>query len=561
MKKLPKKVIFIFYYLEIHDEGILKLILSKNQNLMYTIDKNGIVKISEIVDTINRKQNVLNVKQTINLNENNISKSKFLFDVELIKDKYLIFNKNTKIKLYDIKKNAKNTIGLHTSALKFLNFSSDGKYIISAGTADYFLSLWGVYNNKETKSLNSPLATLELDNSVNSFNKIKLLNKDKDIYHALVMNKENICIYPINVNSINSAPIKPSVIIDFSEKNLLEIDCGTDTNTNREQNIFAVYGNEVHIDNRSIKYAKNANSFNTDKITINKNTKKGSDSDKKANDINTHTVLNEIDMNNAHELNSVQTNNKIIHDSNEAASSSVILTTTENKISLVNIIRNSIINNDSNSFDWALDQKDINTIDNTVINMDKDLVGSFIAKFVEGFQSSNFYKKNLIPWLDSLFKHHFALLVVMPKYSLDSLKNLKTMIENRTKNLNRLVEVHSKLENLIEIFDKNNKVNGETNHTINKEPLLVYNESDSEEEVIKKNLTEKLNARGMIRTNEKAFKEKQATENEMDVDENGEEADDIYDAEDDIDAELADEEELNQENDENDEEEVEEDDE
>lgn len=116
--------------------------------------------------------------------------------------------------------------------------------------------------------------------------------------------------------------------------------------------------------------------------------------------------------------------------------------------------------------------------------MDPELITRFIEKFVHIIQAPSFYKKNLLPWLNSLFQIHFFTLASMNQDHLAALKQVQTLIANRTKNLNRLLEVQSKLDNLANIFGststRENTISSAKKSTY--EPLLVYNESDSEEE-------------------------------------------------------------------------------
>jgi cell division protein FtsB len=115
--------------------------------------------------------------------------------------------------------------------------------------------------------------------------------------------------------------------------------------------------------------------------------------------------------------------------------------------------------------------------------MERELVIRFIDKLIEIFQSNYFYKKNILPWLNLLFTHHFFILASIDNNKINSLKQIQTLINTRTKNLGYLLQVQSKLENLINLFDKKEQINNKsTNQNSNYEPLLVYNESDSEEE-------------------------------------------------------------------------------
>ena len=207
---------------------------------------------------------------------------------------------------------------------------------------------------------------------------------------------------------------------------------------------------------------------------------------------------------------------------------------------MLNIIKNSIINNDNSTFEWALDQKDSNLIEMTIKKMDSELINFFISKLIEVFQSNVFFKHNMLPWLDILFKHHMIEIVRLPKKTQNNLKNIQTLIQNRTKNLDRLEEISYKLENLMELFNKKKK-NSKTENAVTYEPLLVYNESDSEDEK-KTQLKEKMTNKGIKKTNETEFMEKKKADYEEDVDLMAEDELDIED-DFDVDAEMENEEE------------------
>ena len=151
-------------------------------------------------------------------------------------------------------------------------------------------------------------------------------------------------------------------------------------------------------------------------------------------------------------------------------------------------MRTALINNDSSSLDWALDQKDIKTIDNTVKSMDKEILSIFITKIIEKFQSVNIMKKNFILWIDYLFKYHFFTILSLPKETQSQLHSMQVLINSRTKNLVKLIEVKSKLESVLTLFSNNitqNSLNG-VNNNQGEVPLLLYNESDSDDDNNKK---------------------------------------------------------------------------
>jgi hypothetical protein len=291
----------------------------------------------------------------------------------------------------------------------------------------------------------------------------------------------------LNEIDIN-APLKHLFETQLVDKNLLNVEV-TSTHS-----LSILFGNSVHLYNKIIKYSKDSKNIKENLIKISSKINEADSKQLNHLNKNNHDVLNEIQMNENNLVNSKATievkDNEFrnILMSTEIPNTDEVNKVSTNKITLVNVIRNSLINNDIKNFEWALSQKDSDVIENTVTKMDAELIQKFIPKFIELFQSNVFFKKNLLPWLDLLFKHHFFLILSLPKNTLESLKNLKFLMENRTKNLTRLIEVHSKLENLMNLIQIKNtsNVNKISNETMNYEPLLGYNESDSEEELNKK---------------------------------------------------------------------------
>ena len=147
------------------------------------------------------------------------------------------------------------------------------------------------------------------------------------------------------------------------------------------------------------------------------------------------------------------------------------------------MIKTSIINNDSSNLDWALDQKDVKTIENTVNLMDKEILQLFICKLVEKFQSANIMKRNFVIWIDCLFRSHFYTILTLPKEIQEKLITMQVLINSRTKNFVKLIEVKSKLESILSLFS-NKQGEKPIQNVDNAEdtPMLLYNESDSDEE-------------------------------------------------------------------------------
>lgn len=508
--------------LKLHDDEILNFRVSQSKNLVYTLDRNGNIKVTDFIKG--------ETKQTLSLknkNSQNQNHSKFYhFDVDF-NEKFIVFNKNMKIKLLNLENSQIEKLGAHSSDISFLTFSSDGKFVISMTDKDYFINLW------YKKNKNEPLITLQ-KNSLTVLSEMKLM--EKGVYHLFSYHKTNLYGYKIVLDEIDpSVPVKPSFEIEFPEKNLVKCQIANSEVDNKKfgQNLFVIYGkafNASNLHTRLIKYSKNARNFKefaNFRITskdqeTQKNTKKGVNVSKSV------TILNEIQMsgNCENETPTSTTDNeneniKIISpiekkSTPKKSEEEKSISLTDEKISLLNIIKNSIINNDNSTFQWALDQKDLNLIENTIKKMETEVLRGFISKLIEVFQSNAFFKRNILPWLQFLFKYHQLEIINLPTKTLVSLRSVQTLIRNRTKNFDRFLEVSNKVETLMNSFKSKVPVKDEKFQIY--EPLLVYNESDDEEEKKEKeSIKNKLQSQGINKTKFSEFVNKKKTNFEKDT--------------------------------------------
>jgi hypothetical protein len=154
----------------------------------------------------------------------------------------------------------------------------------------------------------------------------------------------------------------------------------------------------------------------------------------------------------------------------------------DNKVSLLNVLRNSIINNDIQSFEWTINQENEAMIHNTIKKMDIELIKAFIAKSVELLQSMR--ANNIVTWLKLILSHHKQVIATLPRGSLENLRQLQLLIANRVKNYKTLVETKAKLDCLLSA----KSIEGSKEKKY--EALLIYNESDSEDDIKMKGIWE-----------------------------------------------------------------------
>ena len=369
---------------KIHDSAIMNFKISPNRitssgkntykSLIYSIDSNGILKIFEL----NSGEEIKSAKL---LKE---GKGKILFDID-DEEKLLVFSKNTKIKLLSLdsltKKNPQNikslivNIGMHSQEITSLKFSSDSRFILSSTVRDYIVSVWHL-KNKETPLFTFQNQIFPLENFMIKIN--------KGTYHAVSLNREMISIYRINLKEIDpNEPLRPLFIAKFPQKNLLKINYEDlifagknkdiiDYNTlenlkNSDKVIQAIYGNLIKCEIKSINYSPKGDKDDVKEMEISIKLKEDNinqeNKSKNKNVIvnpNNLKILNEVEMSKLEAIDSQgkeKEDNKKFEILVEKEEENKELTNKDTKISLLNIIRNSLINNDFNQFEWALDQK------------------------------------------------------------------------------------------------------------------------------------------------------------------------------------------------------------
>lgn len=155
--------------------------------------------------------------------------------------------------------------------------------------------------------------------------------------------------------------------------------------------------------------------------------------------------------------------------------------TDKTKLTLVNAMRNALINKDNDSFTWCLKQTDLTLVTITVKSMDGDMLSLFLSKVVELFQSNNISKKNLLMWMKEIMKYQKYKLLSMDHGTIENLNRIKNAIENYVK----YIDLFKKVSNTMKYIDEKVKKGSEEEDN-NDGPLLVYAESDDEEETKKK---------------------------------------------------------------------------
>jgi hypothetical protein len=333
MNKFLKQVKYLKIIIELHEEEIIKFIVSKSRNILYTLDRLGNIKVSDFLK--------VTIKNIIKLD---IQDTDF-FDIDR-KEKHILFNKGNKIQVYNLDTGNILTLGSHSSKIKNLHFSDDGQLIISSTNKDYYVSIW----HKKTKDI--PLFILQT-----SFIPIgiRLYHLDKGIYHGFVYNRSKLQGYKLIIEELNpNQPIKSNFEVEFTDKNLLNISL-INNGLNLPLSINTLLGNPYNLITKSIKYANNYKNFKNINSKISISNDNYSDNIKN-NKLNKGTVLNDIEMNN--EYNKIDLdNNELVKVFRNNKENGKINLKGEDKISLINIINNSIINNDLKNFEWVLNQK------------------------------------------------------------------------------------------------------------------------------------------------------------------------------------------------------------
>lgn len=529
---------------KIHDSEIIQSKVSAKKNFIYTLDQSGIIKFTNFSNYSNiiteKKFNLQTSSKTKTNKHSQINQKISFFDMDR-KEKNLVFNKGLKIKIVNLDNMSTRTIGTHSSQISQVTFSNDSKFVLSSTEKDYFVYLWDWKSNTNK----APTVSLQL-NSLTNKTIIRKVENSADIYHAFSFNNEYVYGHLINLEDINknkssNAPLLRNFQLHAPEKNLinLEFDLAEDefiSDRNTSLNLIAVYGNTFVTSNvavRKIKYANNFKNFVSNEVIlpavrseanlVNSKLEKGKVIVNK-----NFAVLNEIEMNenNRNEGTHHSEVEDLTHtnDNEYQLENITSFSTLDEKISLINLIKNSIINNDISTLEWTLDQKDHSIIDTTVRKMNKHLIKLFISKLIEIFQSNLIVKSktNFLKWIELLFKYHTIVILKMPVDVLNTLRRINSIINSRIKNLDRLVEINKKFEGIMKEINLNqNSQNKKGNQFVTYEPLLIYNESDSEEEIRKKGIIEEeAKKRGLTLTKEKEYvrRKKEFEEDADDVD-------------------------------------------
>jgi len=184
---------------------------------------------------------------------------------------------------------------------------------------------------------------------------------EKGVYHCFCYNKKLICGYKLIISELNpDMPRNPQLEISFAENNLLALE------KNSSDSIFFVYGTPFLLKSKVVRYAKSNREFKESSIQIQKISKSNQLQEKnKESQEHLQKVLGDIEMDDNKkydaEINSEFKTilQKIKESKKETESNNKI---SDSKISLLNVLRNAVINNDNKAFDWALNQKVIKLV-------------------------------------------------------------------------------------------------------------------------------------------------------------------------------------------------------
>jgi hypothetical protein len=323
------------------------------------------------------------------------AKAKVLFDIDS-EEKYVVFSKGSKIRLLSLDslsntnnnsvKQCTTKIGMHSQEITSLKFSSDAKFILSSTMRDYVISVWHL-KNKDVPLFTFQNTNVPLENY--------MLKINKGIYHGISVSRENISVYKIDLKDVDpNEPLKPLFSAAFAQSNLIGVYCGDiaakekisileqndHSDSNKNDKIFSVFfGNHFKIERKNVCYSEknNKEEVKREEIKIAFDEKTANKDKNFANNGKTNSknvvvnskklkILNEIEMwkneiiVDTENANFSKIENKqglILVEYSKSDNTEAELTISDTKISLLNIIRNSLINNDINQFEWALDQK------------------------------------------------------------------------------------------------------------------------------------------------------------------------------------------------------------
>lgn len=203
----------------------------------------------------------------------------------------------------------------------------------------------------------------------------------------------------------------------------------------------------------------------------------------------------------------------------------------ESKLTLIAALRNALINKDTDSFLFCLEQTDKVLIENTVKGLDENTIKMFIEKLIDLFQRSMIYKLNINPWMSQIIKDHYFIILSMSTDVIQNLNTIKALIDNYTKNYSKLIQLKNKLDCI-----NSQRIQIEGSLNVNSkgktEPLLIYEESEDEEEKEKSKKKKEVLSRNCIELYNEDEDNKNL-DNQMDINyDNIDGEDDYFDIED-----------------------------
>ncbi|KAL4464741.1 hypothetical protein ABPG74_011302 [Tetrahymena malaccensis] len=373
----------------------------------------------------------------------------------------------------------------HSKNIKMIRVAKNNTHFATFSD-EGFINVYNIKEEKPVHSVNilskSNLVNFVFENtSKNAFTIVALhhdfvetweftISKQQDETKVIQNSNKSIKLTQTNILYIAHSPVKTSTI-------------------------SVAYGNNVSVQFQNVK-AFTDNKFDFEefkKSILTINAKKEVKVSKQAEIENKEKevyVLNEKDQTETKNLNSMET------EEDKQANNETILeyvkkvdTNNESKIPEINSVQSLAVvllqalqNNDTQLIDFCLEKDNEDLIDQTVRGMISTKVIILLEKLYERLNTLPYKGRNLGRWLKAILKYHSTILITSPSIHV-KLQPLMVLIENRTKNIDKLIGLRGKID-MVLALRRQTKVEQEASNAastdeIKRKPLVVYEEGDN----------------------------------------------------------------------------------
>jgi len=146
--------------------------------------------------------------------------------------------------------------------------------------------------------------------------------------------------------------------------------------------------------------------------------------------------------------------------------------------SLSVVLLQALHNNDQELLEFCFQNDDELVLETTIKQVLNSKIPALVEKLIAYLNSGTVKSKNLLLWLKITLKHHNFLIMQNPKL-IDLLRPLVSILRKRTENIGNLMKLRGKIDLLLNAQESYNSSKKQSKSlTVNKKPLIVYEEGD-----------------------------------------------------------------------------------